>query len=169
MRAYFFQLTLYKLFDLWYNIFSNKNYYCFRDEDMDLKRKNSVKRTAILAALAASKAHPTAEALYAALKPEYPDLSLGTVYRNLGQFCEEGRVLSVCHVDGKERFDARLDGHAHLVCSKCRRVLDVELPEGFSGASYDICRNSGFVPASFSLVFTGLCSECKAAEKQENN
>ena len=50
---------------------------------MDVKRKNSRKRAAILEALAAVTEHPTAEMLYNRLKPRYPELSLGTVYRNL--------------------------------------------------------------------------------------
>lgn len=127
---------------------------------MEIKRKNSVKRTAILDALSASKEHPTAEALYASLRSEYPDLSLGTVYRNLGMFCEEGKALSVCHVEGKERFDARMDVHAHIACRKCGRVLDVELPEEFSHLSFALCEKSGFRAESFQLVYSGLCDAC---------
>ena len=51
-------------------------------------RKNSKKRHVILEALAATTAHPTAQELYQQLKPDYPDLSLGTVYRNLSLFAE---------------------------------------------------------------------------------
>lgn len=129
-------------------------------ENMEIKRKNSVKRTAILDALSASKEHPTAEALYASLRREYPDLSLGTVYRNLGMFCEEGKALSVCHVEGKEHFDARMDAHAHLVCRKCGRVLDVELPDEFSRLSFSLCEKCACQAESFQLVFSGLCDVC---------
>ena len=58
-------------------------------------RKNSKKRQVILEALAATTAHPTAQELYQQLKPDYPDLSLGTVYRNLSLFSEQGDVMSV--------------------------------------------------------------------------
>ena len=57
-------------------------------------RKNSKKRQVILEALAATTAHPTAQELYQQLKPDYPDLSLGTVYRNLSLFAEEGDAMS---------------------------------------------------------------------------
>ena len=57
-------------------------------------RKNSKKRQVILEALAATTAHPTAQELYQQLKPDYPDLSLGTVYRNLSLFSEQGDVMS---------------------------------------------------------------------------
>ena len=68
---------------------------------MDTRRKNSRKRQAILEALCATREHPTAEMLYQQLKPDYPELSLGTVYRNLGVLAEEGLVASVVRVAGQ--------------------------------------------------------------------
>jgi len=82
-------------------------------------RKNSKKRQVILEALAATTAHPTAQELYQQLKPDYPDLSLGTVYRNLSLFAEEGDAMSVGVFRGQERFDARTNPHAHLHCVQC--------------------------------------------------
>ena len=87
-------------------------------------RKNSKKRQVILEALAATTAHPTAQELYQQLKPDYPDLSLGTVYRNLSLFAEEGDAMSVGVFRGQERFDARTEPHAHLHCVQCGRVID---------------------------------------------
>lgn len=57
-----------------------------------MPEKFSRKREALYNALRATTVHPTAEWLYAALRPEYPDLSLGTVYRNLKKFCAEGKA-----------------------------------------------------------------------------
>ena len=68
-------------------------------------RKNSKKRQVILEALAATTAHPTAQELYQQLKPDYPDLSLGTVYRNLSLFAEEGDAMSVGVFRGQEGVD----------------------------------------------------------------
>ena len=58
-------------------------------------RKYSKKREAILEALRNTTEHPSAEMLYARLKPEFPDLSLGTVYRNLAMFIRDGDAVSV--------------------------------------------------------------------------
>lgn len=68
-------------------------------------RKHSRKRDAILACLRSTTCHPTAEWVYQQLKPAIPDLSLGTVYRNLSMFKDEGLVISVGTVGGLERFD----------------------------------------------------------------
>ena len=49
-------------------------------------QKKSRKRDAILACVCSTDTHPTAEWVYTQLKPDIPDLSLGTVYRNLAMF-----------------------------------------------------------------------------------
>ena len=70
------------------------------------KRENfSRKRMAILEALQGTTVHPTADWVFSQLKPKYPDLSLGTVYRNLKKFCETGKAASVGVINGQEHFD----------------------------------------------------------------
>ena len=71
--------------------------------------------------------HPTAEEVYRALKNDNPNLSLGTVYRNLNQLSEAGMLLKIPIADGSDRFDGRTDRHYHMICEKCGRVFDVEL------------------------------------------
>lgn len=90
-----------------------------------MPEKFSRKREALYNALRATTVHPTAEWLYAALRPEYPDLSLGTVYRNLKKFCAEGKARSVGVINGQEHFDGDTSAHSHFVCDCCGRVLDI--------------------------------------------
>ncbi len=89
-------------------------------------RRHSYKRDAILRALMESKLHPTAEQIYTQLKPEIAGLSLATVYRNLSILKQDGVINSVGVVNGEERFDADTSRHAHLICSACGSVTDVE-------------------------------------------
>ena len=131
---------------------------------MDNRRKNSKKRQAILDALCATKEHPTAEMLYRQLKEEYPELSLGTVYRNLGVLAEEGLAVSVCRVSGQERYDADTKPHAHFVCRSCRRVMDMELPEAVAETCRELDREYGFLTEDCSLTVRGLCSGCRKAQ-----
>ena len=88
---------------------------------MDTIRKHSKKRDAILNCLRETDAHPSAEWVYSRLKPQIPDLSLGTVYRNLALFKETGEAISLGTVMGLERFDGRTDPHIHFVCTRCGR------------------------------------------------
>lgn len=127
---------------------------------MEIKRKHSRKRDAILECLRSTDAHPSAEWVYSKLKPEIPDLSLGTVYRNLTLFKDEGEILSLGTVQGLERFDGRTDPHVHFVCTQCGRVIDlpgVELPE----ALIEAAQATAQAPITESrLTFYGPCSHC---------
>ena len=125
---------------------------------MPTYRRRSFKREAIYGELSRSKDHPSAETLYQRLKPEYPELSLGTVYRNLTLFREEGRVECVATVNGEERFDADTAQHAHFICRRCGRVIDMGVPperELLSVAA------PGQIE-KFSLTYYGVCDECRA-------
>lgn len=123
-------------------------------------RNNSRKRNAILEALEATVEHPTAETLYDTLKPDYPELSLGTVYRNLSVLKEDGMIIGVGNVNGHERFDARTDLHAHLMCSRCGKTSDLELSPVFISELLALPDGCGFSLRGVSLNFTGLCEDC---------
>ena len=119
------------------------------------------KRNAILAYLRSTDVHPSADMVYAHLKPEIPDLSLGTVYRNLSMFRPQGTVGSVGTVNGVERFDGNTVPHGHFICTGCGRVLDLEgvtLPQEALDAA-KTC--SGGSIEGFQLQFTGLCAACR--------
>ena len=128
---------------------------------MDNKRNNSKKRQAIYEYLCSVTDHPTAEMVYSALKPEIPELSLGTVYRNLAVLLEDGQIITVGKVDGQERYDARTTPHAHFVCRKCRGVLDVFLPDVVSGLYGQVDEKFGYLAEGYTLTLHGLCDECR--------
>jgi len=133
---------------------------------MEHPPKQFRKRNAILAGLRASKAHPSAEELFAILKPQIPDLSLGTVYRNLSLFKEQGLAISVATVSGVERFDGNTAPHVHFICSGCDAVIDLdrmEVPAALSEAASLCC---GGRVDSCRLSFSGLCSSCLQQEKE---
>ena len=119
---------------------------------------------AILNTLQETTVHPTADWVYAKLKPRYPDLSLGTVYRNLKKFCETGKAVSVGVIDGQEHFDARTEPHAHFVCRRCGAVLDV--PEDFFRREEldRLSRRFHLQVESARVVFEGLCPACGKQE-----
>lgn len=129
------------------------------------KRENfSRKRMAILNLLRETNVHPTAEWVYEQLRPKYPDLSLGTVYRNLKLFCEKGRAASVGVIDGHERFDGVLKPHAHFVCDRCGTIRDI--PKEFFGPEElsQLSQRTGHRLESASVLFHGVCAECRTPE-----
>ncbi len=124
-------------------------------------RKRSKKRQAILDAIKGTDEHPSADMLYSWLKPEYPDLSLGTVYRNLSVFLADGDIISVGAVAGQERYDACTVPHAHFVCQVCGRVLDLSMTDELDRLYAQVEDSTGGSVRTHSLTFTGLCRECK--------
>lgn len=124
-------------------------------------RKHSRKRSAILECLRNTTCHPTADWIYNQLKPSIPDLSLGTVYRNLAAFKRDGVVGSVGTVDGLERFDGRTDLHSHFICSCCGSVTDVEDARLPAKLLRRPCDTLGAQVEGYRLNFYGYCQTCK--------
>ena len=127
---------------------------------MNTTPKNFRKRNAIYECLMASKAHPSAETIYTQLKTDIPDLSLGTVYRNLNYFKEQGKSISVATVHGVERFDGNTKPHVHFICNDCAAVIDLEemlVPQALTTAAE---RSVGGKIAECQLSFTGTCKNC---------
>jgi len=132
-------------------------------------RKNfSKKREAIYEAICSTKSHPSAEWVYNTLKPEYPDLSLGTVYRNMNGFKDDGMILSVGSVNGQERFDGNTKPHSHFICNRCGDVIDIEnVP--YNMQADEVVRNVSNCDIDYHLTFFyGICGKCKNIEEDNN-
>ena len=131
---------------------------------MEQRTKQFKKRNAILSCLRSTDVHPSADWVYAQLKPEYPDISLGTVYRNLSLFKQQGTILSLGTVNGVERFDGNTEPHVHFICNRCDSVIDlshIAVPQslcaqaaGETGGEVEQCQ----------LSFTGICHRCCMAK-----
>ena len=124
-------------------------------------KKHSKKRDAILECVRSTSTHPSAEWIYAQLKPQIPDLSLGTVYRNLAAFKQEGIIASVGIVDGNERFDRDTSAHVHFICTHCSAVIDVEGIDPPDRLSEQV--RCGSVRECV-LTFLGVCNQCVSAD-----
>ena len=127
---------------------------------METVRKFSRKREAILQKVRSTTAHPSAEWVYSELKPEIPDLSLGTVYRNLSTLKKDGVITSVGAIRGEERFDGNICEHAHFVCEACGAVLDVDVELDRSSAD-EVAEKLGAEVTRVNQLFFGKCRNCK--------
>ena len=110
--------------------------------------KYSRQREAIKHYLASTKEHPTADTVYLHVKEDFPNISLGTVYRNLNLLTDIG-------------FDGNVIPHNHFLCTSCGRLLDLELDmksieevNRLAGENFD-----GIITSS-STLFYGECSDC---------
>lgn len=133
---------------------------------MEIVRKHSKKRDAILGYLRECSDHPSADQVFRGLKPLHPELSLGTVYRNLGILAQDGLISSVGPVNGQERYEARTDPHPHFVCRRCGRLFDLDLPDLIKELYSEIESAMGCVPEGCALTITGLCLDCAKGETE---
>ncbi len=128
-------------------------------------RKYSRQRELILNYLKNTTSHPTAEQIYADLKPENPALSLSTVYRNLNLLAEYGVIQKLSIGENGDRFDADIRDHNHFFCSCCNQVTDVftallnhdALAEAIGG---------GCAIDQHQLYLYGVCGACNQAGKK---
>ena len=125
--------------------------------------KNSANREAILMFLQERTDHPTADVVFRELREINPTISLGTVYRNLNQLADTGRIARLLPGDGKEHYDWRTAPHEHFFCRGCGALLDMPtpLPDNARAALLTSARYrfDGIIEGC-AVIFTGLCSSC---------
>lgn len=124
--------------------------------------RNTKQRTGIAEFLMTRKDHPTAETVYIELKKTFPNISLGTVYRNLNILSENGEIQKLRFDDGLDHYDPNTDRHHHFICRECGSVEDiygVEESARIKPGTYD-----GEVMGHF-IYFYGKCPKCKVNDK----
>lgn len=121
----------------------------------------SRQRDMILAAVRENKVHPTADEIYAALKPANPSLSLATVYRNLNQLSGSGVLRKIEVPGGADHFDDTLPAHYHLICEECSRMSDIPR-EYIPDFDETVLRETGCEIRRSNIVFYGVCNRCNA-------
>jgi len=122
-------------------------------------RRSSRQRDRILTLLTETASHPTADWIYAQLKPEFPRLSLGTVYRNLTVLTEQGLVKKIQSGSTFDRYEAKVNQHYHLICTRCDTIRDLELPM-YHEINDRAGRMTDFHIQDHRIDFYGLCSSC---------
>ncbi|MFA9378232.1 MAG: transcriptional repressor [Lachnotalea sp.] len=89
--------------------------------------KYSRQREAIKEFLIGRTDHPTADTVYTNIRQEFPNISLGTVYRNLALLSEIGEVLKISTGEDSDRFDGNTMPHYHFICTECNSVIDMDI------------------------------------------
>jgi len=126
----------------------------YRDSGLKL----TPQRLAILEFLDGNKEHPSAEDVYKTVSKKFPTMSLATVYNTLMTLKQRGLIKELTMDPLKMRFDPQPTPHHHLICTDCRKIIDIHsrfkirLPEGES---------EGFEIVGNHIEFYGRCSKCK--------
>jgi Fur family transcriptional regulator, peroxide stress response regulator len=122
--------------------------------------RRTPQRLEIFRALAEAADHPTAERLHERLQRRMPTLSLDTVYRTLNTLTEHGLVHKVETVESQARFEAYEGPHHHLICRKCREIVDFEWPS-IDDFELPMKVKSWGEISRRSLTVYGVCRKCR--------
>lgn len=118
-------------------------------------------RLAIYKALLIDKSHPNPECVYNSIKPDFPTISLATVYKTLETFEKHNIISVVTPLHETVRYDAEIDHHHHVVCVKCKKVMDIKDPELENIEIPDIVKVGNQV-LDYNIQFNVICDSCRA-------
>lgn len=126
----------------------------------DKKLKLTPQRIAVYKYLQSTTDHPNADVIYKALQPQYPTMSLATIYKALKTLVDIELVQEINVGEGNFRYDGNVNTHPHIQCTCCGRVDDVN---GISLSNLNdlIGEYTSYDVLSNKVYFYGICSYCK--------
>ena len=125
--------------------------------------RHSKQRDLVLETVRCNLIHPTARDVYEIVRKKAPDISLGTVYRNLNMLADMGQILRIEVPGEADRFDGRYESHSHAVCSRCGCVMDYSFD--FEDLNRHLMDETGFECQDICITVRGLCKNCRNGNK----
>ena len=122
--------------------------------------KFSKQRELILSAVKDNTVHPTADFIYDYLKKDNPNLSLGTVYRNLSQLVNHGYIQKVSIPGFPDRFDGNVIKHNHMICDVCGNIQDIH-SDILKNITSALSNELDIEITSCNVIMHGICKNCK--------
>jgi Fur family peroxide stress response transcriptional regulator len=133
----------------------------FRNRCVEAGLPCTHQRQVLYRALLEAEDHPSPEMLYERVKRDIPSVSLGTVYRNIKTFLDNGLIGEVSLHHGSLRLEANNAPHHHLVCRSCRTMFDLPAEQVEDIRLRESLPN-GFRLERFVVEAHGLCATCAA-------
>lgn len=127
-------------------------------------QRNTIQKVLVLEAVKKLKNHATAEEIYQLIVKEHPNISKGTVYRNLNRLAENGEIKKIQMPGDIEHFDHICSDHYHIKCTMCGRIFDVDM-DYIPDLVRNIKDTHGFLFETHDIVFKGICPECRGKNK----
>lgn len=131
-----------------------------------MQRRDTKQRRLVLQVVQERRDHPTADTIYEAVRARDSRVSRGTVYRNLHLLSKEGDVYHV-RAPGADRFDLRTDPHDHIICIRCKKVVDAPETRLLS-LDAEVAAATGYRILCHQTIYEGLCPACQSADASAN-
>lgn len=123
-------------------------------------------RIAVCQYLSETQTHPTAQQIYAQLKPEHPSLSLATIYNTLEALVELGAINALGSAgDDAVHYDADIEPHVNLACVSCHKIIDLP-SEHVHTLDQEIANVSGYDLLGARVMYYGMCPECQQGQAE---
>lgn len=135
---------------------------------MPTGRRNTIQRQMVYAAVAKHGHHPTAEDVYDIITSQFPDVSKGTVYRNLNALYEAGLINCISMPNGANRYDHILSKHYHMLCTVCGDFSSLREVPYDHDLDKIVEKTTGFKLRSHAVVFSGICPACQDKQAKKN-
>ena len=116
--------------------------------------RNTKQRNLVLDIINRSFEHPTAYMVHQQCLDVIPNISLGTVYRNLNMLVELGKIQRLEVPGHFERYD-KMVCHDHFICISCGSIFDLNR----SNISYDEIID-GHKVSECKIRYEGTCHDC---------
>ena len=124
-----------------------------------MNKRKTIQRSLVLETVQELRCHATADEIFETIVKKHPNVSRGTVYRNLNLLSDIGEIRKMGITSGADRFDHQCHEHYHARCVKCGRVFDVEM-DFIADMEKKIKNIQGFKFIGHDLIFKGICNEC---------
>ena len=117
----------------------------------------SRQRELITQIIKSRKDHPTADMIYETARSLEPNISLGTVYRNLKLLSDDGTIITLETVDKRLHYDGDVSRHSHFICESCGKIIDLFKPAETPKELKDL----GLAVSGEKCIYYGQCNECQ--------
>ncbi len=124
-----------------------------------MRKRNTIQGQLVLNAVRQLGNHPTADDVYNYVVQMHPNISKGTVYRNLNSLAEDGILIKISVPDAADRFDHTLEKHYHIKCMNCKEFVDVNL-DYMQELDDKVAESTKYKILSHDVVFKGICNNC---------
>jgi Fe2+ or Zn2+ uptake regulation protein len=131
----------------------------------ETKYRQTKQRKVILEELRKTKTHPTAEELFFLVKKHIPNISLGTIYRNLDFLKKQKQILELSLEKNFNHYDGNIQKHYHFYCKKCKKIFDIYQLKIFKNLENMLLKKHNFYIEDYTLNFYGYCANCKKNTK----
>lgn len=125
-----------------------------------IPKRMTRQRRLVLDELKRLKNHPSADYLFGVVRQKMPNISLGTVYRNLDVLVNTGLALRLDLAGGQCRYDGDISPHYHIRCVLCGDLDDLPV-SAVAGIDNPRVLESNYAVMGWRMEFDGVCPACR--------